>query len=218
MGKAGHPTPHQDSRIKLLVYESLGATCRRLAQYSVRESRLIISAKHLLVGRLITSAANPHTIRIAIWVSLLRSLMYLGIRNRPYCTPYLDIIRGKSHPSCIRGVVPDKPHCCDDSGGIVKIRRYLNTLYEEEREAWSVKLDVRLGKAISTYNRKGHCGNGEAEGLLRECAAPPLKRPFRSVMIRTPQREQGIKLANDGQRKFYRDFQVRFYGSPGIGI
>ena len=185
-----------------------------------QESRLIISGKHLLAEHLVTSDANPHTLRIAIWVSLLRSLMYLGIRNRPYCTPHFDIIRGNPHPSCIRDLVLRKPQRCDDSGGIVKIRRYLNTLSEEEeeREASLDKLEVCLGKASSAYNRKGHCGNGKAEGRLRECTAISLKRPLRSVMFRALQRERGIKFANSEQRKFYRDFQVRFFRSPGLGI
>ena len=102
------------------------------------------------------------------------------------------------------------------AGGVSKIRRYVNTLPQAEKERTLEELETCLTEAHKVYTAKGHCSNHKAEGELRDCATLSLRRPFRSVTFRTLQREHGIKFPNTAQRSYYDDFAKRFFGPPGL--
>ena len=186
---------------------------RRIAkglEKCLTESRRIISGEHILAERLISASRHPDFVRVRIWNSLLRSLMYLSYRNLPYCSTLWKILRGASIPSSIRSDLQLKPHCCEDPN-MLKIRSNLLRSSPIEGEILLCDLEVMLETACEKYNAKGHCGNVEAEGRLRDCTTLTLRHPFRSVMFRTLQREHGIKFANAEQRNFYADFLARFF-------
>ena len=142
--------------------------------------------------------------------------MYLHYRSVPYSSPLWEIIIGKEEPETVRVALAAQRSCCDGSGGISKIRRYVYTLPQAEKERAIADLETCLTEACNAYTANGHCSNHKEEGGLRDCTTLSLRRPFRSVTFRTMHREHGIKFANTEQRSYYANFAKRFFGSTGL--
>ena len=118
--------PKDDDNKKLKGSGGALAECPRTA-------KLIISDQHLLARRLGFASKNHSLLRLSIWNALLRSLMYLNYRSLPYSSPLWKIIIGKEKPATVRVDVEAQRSCCDGSGGISKIHRYVNTIPNAEK-------------------------------------------------------------------------------------
>ena len=127
------------------------------------ESRLIVCASDTFVGQLPSTSSEPEVDRLQIWDILIRSLLYISYRNRPYFPTLWSILRGVQEPSAIIGVLTSRPSCVANSGRAGKIRIYFRefgTSSVEEsctinkRDGSLLGVEKCLRAASAAYNQK----------------------------------------------------------------
>ena len=184
---------------------------RKAWRKRVATAELIISEPRPWARRAISLPTSQGRVRVDIWLCPLRRILYLHYRFRIYLAPQWAIILGKEETCTIREAIGSARLCCGDSGVLSKIRRYVNSIPEEEKDTCFGDTERCLPNARTVFDANGHYSNANAEGELRDCATLLLKHPFRSVTYPFLQRDRAIKCAYREHRRYYSDFRRRFF-------
>ena len=145
-------------------------------------------------------ALDSGRLRLLVWRALCRTLLYLSLRNLPFCRGIWRILRGVDKPSEVRRLV-ESMGCCHDSGLDAVVAKYMSKLPKREKVVSYGLLTRRLDRMCNVYTAKGYPSNRDAESELRHCSALALRRPFKPVTFRTLVRENAIRFLTITKKK-----------------